>query len=237
MANQMNIRIFLFLYYVFVESFLCASDADTSASGAPSGGGGGASSIAGAALTGAIMAAAADPTSIDAEKKVPNMDPFSQGSAGGSSLTPPDLDLLWKCKRDSSANKATCVFAIQLFCSGRCTRLNCMVPTNYVTCLDVCGEKATMIQPCLDAGKRNPGPAQIMNVAGAFDPSEPPPPPTDPAAADPNQAGMQPGMQPGMNPMMDPNMMMGMMAASAGMSAASAGVKALSKIKIGRKRK
>ena len=121
-----------------------------------------------------------DPTSIDAEKTIPNMDP-NQGTAGGGSMPPPDLGLLWRCKRDSSMNKALCAVAIQNFCSGRCTRLNCMVPTNYVTCTDVCGEKATMMQPCMDAGKLNVGPAQIMNVQGAFDPSAPPPPPPDPA--------------------------------------------------------
>lgn len=164
-----------------------------------------------------------DPTSMDAEVKMPSTDPITGATSatGGSAAPGPDLNTLWKCKHDPAMNRALCTASIQLFCSGRCTRLNCLVPTNYVTCVDVCGEKATMMQPCVDAGKKNVGPAQIMNVAGAFDPSAPPPP--DPSLAADDSAKMAPGgpgMAPGMNPMgmapgMDP---MGMaMAASPAM--------------------
>ncbi len=167
-----------------------------------------------------------DPTSIDAERAVPNMDPNS-GTAGGSNTPPPNLELLWKCKRDSSMNKALCAVAIQNFCSGRCTRLNCMVPTNYVTCTDICGEKATMMQPCVDAGKLNVGPAQIMNVQGAFDPSAPPPPPPEPAA-DPNAAAGAPGQDQNaaMAAMMQQQQQMAMMGMGLGLAGAGAGAAA-----------
>lgn len=168
-----------------------------------------------------------DPSSMDAEVKMPittdasispKADPNTpsitpdSGASGANTATntpstPIDFDLLWTCRQSPASikDKEKCATAMQFFCAGRCTRLNCAILTNRATCLDVCGSNNPMMEPCIMAGKRNTSvniPLQSFPVTGA---------------------GYNPMIGMGMNPGMAGAAMIGSMAGS-GISAIASGV-------------
>lgn len=174
-----------------------------------------------------------DPSSMDAEVKMPiSTDasippkpdpnappPISDSGASGenASVSTPsqsiDFDLLWSCKRNSVIkDKEKCATAMQFFCAGRCTRLNCAILTNRAICLDVCGSNNPMMEPCVMAGKQKAAISTPMQNFPAM-----------------GGGGYSPMMTGGMG-MMDPNMagaaMLGSAAAS-GVGALASGIGSL----------
>ena len=112
----------------------------------------------------------------------------------------PNLQFLWKCRRDPSMDKGKCTDYMFHFCTNRCSRLTCAILTNRSICLDVCGRTLPIMEACVMAGKRKP--VILVKL---------PQPPMDPGAG------------------MNPNSAMAGMAAAGLASAAAKGIGSLFK--------